>query len=173
MAQLKIEIEGMSCGGCASRITSALQRDSRIEYAVVDFATKTGIVKGSATIDEVQKIVESVGYTIRSDEHKSQEEVDQSAGAELTKAIINLSISAALTMAVVALAMGPWTVEYNPVIQGILTTIFILGPARGFFLRFVKQMARGFVTMDALVSIGIFSAWAISIALVIQGHEHL
>ena len=76
--QIKIDIDGMSCGGCASKITSALQRDARVSSAVIDFATNTGVVEGDISRDDVTRIVESVGYHIRAERDETSDVSSQS-----------------------------------------------------------------------------------------------
>jgi Cu+-exporting ATPase len=173
MAEIKIEVEGMTCGGCASRVTSALQLDPRVDYAIVDFATRSGMVRGEVSRDDIKKIIESVGYHLAKQDDRDEASRALAASKELNAGLLKIFIAAAMSIPVVIVAMGPWHFAHGDAIQAVLTTAFLVGPASGFFIRFLKQLRLGFVTMDALVSIGMLSAWAISIALMGQGQGHL
>ncbi len=170
--QIKIEIEGMSCGGCASKISSALQRDSRVASAVIDFATHTGVVEGSLSRSEIANIVESVGYHLKN-ERDDENEPASAPRLNLSADLRQLLVAGALTTAVALMAMGPWTFAHQEWWEAGLTTIFMGWPGRGFFSRALKQMSKGFVTMDLLVSLGMLSAWLVSVIMMREGHEHL
>ncbi len=189
--QIKIDIDGMSCGGCASKITSALQRDARVSSAVIDFATNTGVVEGDISRDDVTKIVESVGYHIRAERDETSDVSSQSIRV-LSPDIKNLWIAGLLALPVVVMAMGPWadvqrsidrpfdhpsfdlkSLDPLTLWEAALTTLFLVWPARGFFTRAIKQMTKGFVTMDSLVAVGMLSAWFVSVIMMNVGHGHL
>jgi len=174
--KIKFEITGMTCGGCASKITSSLQKDPRISSAVIDFATATGIVFGTAVETDVAKIVENLGYGYRS---SSAQKVGANSIKDLSridkKRGLNPGWVAAFILAVpvMTLAMGPWHIESSALIQGVLTTLFLIGPASSFFIRAIKQITHGYVTMDVLVAVGMLSAWVLSWFMFFHGSEHL
>ena len=162
----------MTCAGCASKITSALQRDRRVSSAVIDFATRSGVIEGEISEQEIERIVNSVGYRISSF-GQLQAETKKSAD-QLSAEVRRLIPATFLAAPVVLVAMGPWNVPYGAWIQLSLTTVFMLGPASGFFIRAIKQIRHGFVTMDTLVALGIGSAWSASLVMMASGHsEHL
>lgn len=162
----------MTCGGCASKVTSALQRDARVSSAIVDFATRTGVVEGDLTREEIGVIISSVGYKLAAelDASVSSNHFEPNKyGPEVQKLIP----AAALAIPVVVLAMGPWHVDHGDWWQFVLTTLFLVWPARSFFIRTFKQLQHGFVTMDTLVSIGMGSAWLASLVMMQTDSMHL
>ena len=170
--QIKIEIEGMSCGGCAAKISSALQRDTRVSSAVIDYATQTGVVDGSLSRGDIKKIIESVGYHLR-DDREAEDDPDLRPSHRLSDDMRQLLVAAVLALTVALMAMGPWTFARQSWWEAGMTTVFLIWPARGFFSRAIKQLRKGFVTMDTLVSLGMVSAWLVSIIMMHDGHEHL
>ncbi len=170
--QVQIEVEGMTCGGCASRVTSALQRDPRVSSAVVDFATRSGVVDGDLSRDDIAKIIASVGYKL-AEAADAETAITSSSASGLSPEFKRLLPAATLALPVVILAMGPWHPDSGAFWQMILTTLFLMWPARGFFLRAVTQVSHGFVTMDTLVSIGMGSAWLVSMAMIRETSHHL
>jgi Cu+-exporting ATPase len=170
MEPIKFEIDGMSCGGCAAKITSALQRDPRVVSAVIDFATHSGVVEGEVSRSDVSQIVASLGYHLKDDATARAVPRGEQAVPSLSREVF---VAGVIALPVVVLAMGPWTLNHQESWQAVLTTIFMLGPARGFFFRAGRQLRQGFVTMDALVAIGMASAWLTSVIMMAKGHEHL
>jgi heavy metal translocating P-type ATPase len=167
----KIEIGGMTCAGCASKITSALQRNQDVSSAVIDFATRSGLVEGQISSAAIEDIITSLGYKVLS-------VGDKAANIPISRGFISPEMSqlmqgGLLAVPVMIVAMGPWQLTYGSWIQLLLATAFIIGPGRGFFVRTVKQLGHGFVTMDTLVAMGVGSAWMMSIVMMILGHHHL
>ena len=168
---IQFRVSGMTCGGCAAKITSTLQKDNRIRSAMVDFATGTGVISGSITAEDVAKMVSSLGYGFQ-----NAAEVQGGAPIQESRPLLGDSawlLSLSLAVPVVFLAMSPWHFSWSGLAQAILTTLFLIGPAAGFFRRALTQAAHTYVTMDSLIAIGMFSAWLLSVVLLVNGSTHL
>jgi len=170
--QSRFEVEGMTCGGCASKVTSALQKDPRVVSAVIDFATRTGVVTGDIESAEIQRIVKDIGYKVVTNAPESSS-AGSATRSDMTHEEARLIIAAVLVSPVIILAMGPWDVKNSGLWQALLTTLFMVGPASGFFKRSWTQLRHGSVSMDALIAIGMASAWIISVAMLTTGSHHL
>lgn len=170
-SRIKLEINGMSCAGCASKITAALQRDQRVASAVIDYATHSGVVDGDIPVDDIKEIIKSLGYQAGETKDNANELEQQTVSPN--REVARLIAGGLLSAPVVILAMGPWELPFSGVIQLVLTTIFLAWPASGFFTRAFKQLRHKFVTMDTLVALGAGSAWTVSVVMVYQGHQHL
>jgi copper chaperone CopZ len=59
----KILIEGMSCGHCVMRVTKAL-KELRLENVNVDLGSKTALVEGLASDEDIKAAVEDAGYNV-------------------------------------------------------------------------------------------------------------
>lgn len=60
----ELEVEGMSCGGCASSVTKAIQtldRDAKVE---VDLSGKKLRVDTSANLEAVASAITDAGYPV-------------------------------------------------------------------------------------------------------------
>lgn len=59
-----IEVSGMHCSHCTSRIKEALEKDSNIKKANVDLKTNTITITSSneLEIEKVKEIIENLGY---------------------------------------------------------------------------------------------------------------
>jgi len=61
---MSMTVEGMSCGGCARKLTRALLETEGVTAAEVDHETKLAVVHGAATTSALRDAVAGVGYTI-------------------------------------------------------------------------------------------------------------
>lgn len=60
---LRLEISGMTCGGCARSVTRAVQAVPGVVSATVDLEAATVTVEGGAT-DAVRQAIERAGYGV-------------------------------------------------------------------------------------------------------------
>ena len=60
-----LNIAGMSCGGCSSRLTDVLEKSPGITTADVSHETATGVIttNGSVSITQVIERIESAGFS--------------------------------------------------------------------------------------------------------------
>ncbi|MEM4729845.1 MAG: heavy-metal-associated domain-containing protein [Thermoplasmata archaeon] len=64
-AEVRLRVEGMSCGHCAARVTAALENLKGIREVKVNLLEKEAVVKirpGAVTRPELIQAVERVGY---------------------------------------------------------------------------------------------------------------
>jgi len=60
-----LNIDGMSCGGCSSRLTGVLEKSPGITAANVSHETASGVIttNGSVSIAQVIERIESAGFS--------------------------------------------------------------------------------------------------------------
>lgn len=168
---IRFHVQGMTCGGCAAKISSILQRDQRVQSAVIDFATATGVVTGRLTENEVRKTLRSLGYDLQSQDH---DDVDLSSTRMNQLYSFKMwVISLALVLPIMVISMSPQRFWWSVWAEASLATVFIFGPAFVFFSRAARQAYHRHLTMDSLIAVGMASAWLLSVVLAIQGVSHL
>ncbi len=60
--RIELGVEGMTCGGCSSRLERLLNKAEGVEGATVDLEAKRATVLGSITEQQVREIVENAGF---------------------------------------------------------------------------------------------------------------
>lgn len=62
---MKLQVSGMTCGGCARSITRAIEALPLVERALVDLKTGEVTVEGTADEQAVRQAVEEAGFEVR------------------------------------------------------------------------------------------------------------
>lgn len=57
-----VGVEGMTCGGCSSRLERLLNKAEGVEGATVELEAKRATVIGAISADKVKEIVENAGF---------------------------------------------------------------------------------------------------------------
>ncbi len=162
---LQLDIEGMTCASCATRVEKALNAVDGVE-ASVNYATERAtIVRGAVEPAVLLGAIENAGYhaTIHTDES-----VESTVQAESVRR--RLIVSAILTVPIIALSMVP--LLQFPYWQWLVTALAI--PVAGWaawpFHRSAAINARhGVATMDTLISVGVLAAVGWSVYALVFG----
>ena len=166
MADITLEIEGMSCASCVSRVEKALNEVAGVD-ATVNLAThsaRANVSSAEATTERLIAAVERAGYHARlRGAQTSQTRVGVSLGTRLL-------VSVALALPVVVISMVPalqWDGWQWPV-AALATPAALWGgwPLHRGAIRSLRNRA---ATMDTLVSIGILAAWLWSMYALVLG----
>ena len=62
---LKLKVDGMTCGGCASKVKRAIEGINGVENVVVDHKTGRAVVDGHMNHDFVKNVVTEAGFEVR------------------------------------------------------------------------------------------------------------
>ncbi len=173
-ADLVLSVEGMTCASCVGRVERALKAVPGVTSAVVNLATETASVSGTAESADLVRAIAAAGYTAvpkRADDETEQRKAAEEAGLRR-----DLSLSAILSLPVFVMEMGGHLVpalhhfigstigmHASWVIQFVLTTLALVGPGRRFFVKGVPALLRGAPDMNSLVAVGTGAAYAYSI----------
>jgi Cu+-exporting ATPase len=164
--RVDLELEGMTCAGCAARIEQSLNRLGGVD-ATVNFATERATVAfdpDSATVDDLVEAVEGAGYGahVRGAPHEHGDEGSESS--------LRLTVAAALTVPLVVLAMAPG-VRFGgwEWLAFALSTPVVFWSGLGFHRTALAAARHGAATMDTLVSLGTLAAWAWSTVVLLGG----
>jgi Cu+-exporting ATPase len=156
-----LELEGMTCASCASRIESKLNGLDGVE-ASVNLATERAAVRYDAervAVDDLVRAVEAAGYRATTEPRHTH--ADGAVRARLFAAGL-------LTAPLAALAMvGPFHFRGWEWVALALATPVVFWSGWPFHRAAVTNLRHGAATMDTLVSLGTLAAWTWStVALV-------
>ncbi|MDO9485132.1 MAG: heavy metal translocating P-type ATPase [Actinomycetota bacterium] len=158
-----LQIGGMTCASCASRVEKKLNKLSGVT-AEVNLATEIAHVYAASDIPDIELIsaVESAGYTA-SVPKPSTENADEPK-AEVNPWQERLYVSAALTVPVVLMAMIPALQFRNwQWLSLALAAPVVLWGAWPFHRTAWVNLRHRAVTMDTLISIGVLAAFVWSL----------
>ncbi|MFL2002130.1 heavy metal translocating P-type ATPase [Microbacterium sp. A1-JK] len=165
---VELEITGMTCASCATRIERKLNRLPGVE-ATVNYATEKARVRGT-DVDTADLIsaVESAGYQAALPAPPAASMTDSEAkppeDAELVALRRRLLISAALALPVAVLSMIPaLQFTYWQWLALTLTAPVAVWGAWPFHRATAVNARHGAATMDTLISLGVIAAFGWSL----------
>ncbi len=162
-----LQIAGMTCASCATRIEKKLNRMSGVE-ATVNYATETAKVQlpEEVSVADVLETVEATGYrasvpapTPSAADDDAPDQPDEAAALRQ-----RLLISTALTVPVVAMAMIPaLQFTYWQWLSLTLAAPVVVWGAWPFHRAAWVNLRHGAATMDTLISVGVGAAFVWSL----------
>ena len=164
-----LNIEGMTCSSCVSRVEKSLSQLPGVN-AAVNLATNSARVDfpASVTTDDLLAAVAKTGYTAhvppsRSElNHASEHNHDAPAGSAPLS--LRLAISLALTVPIVVLAMVPaWQFDYWQWVSLVLATPVVFWAGWLFHRATFINLRHRTLTMDTLITMGTFAAYGWSV----------
>ncbi|KGX89754.1 heavy metal translocating P-type ATPase [Pontibacillus marinus] len=173
--KLELDVYGMTCAACSSRIEKVLNKMDGIQEASVNLANETALVEytpGLVSLDNIIARIQKLGYD--AEERAAREEKSSQKEEELKKKRIKLIVSAILSLPLLYtmfehlfglpvpdLIMNPW-------VQFILATPvqFVIGWQ--FYEGAYKNLKNKTANMDVLVALGTSAAYFYSLAEAIQ-----
>lgn len=177
--KIELDIGGMTCAACATRIEKGLNKVPGVTRAAVNLATETAQIEGFG-IDEGALIarVQKLGYQAapRAEQDQSDESPVSRAAHHLKwMFIISAILSAPLLWSMVShFSWTSWVYLpdflMNPWVQMAIATPvqFIIGWR--FYRGAYKALRNGSANMDVLVALGTTAAYAYSVYLAWQWH---
>jgi Cu+-exporting ATPase len=165
---VRLELEGMTCAGCAARIEKSLNALDGV-HATVNLATEQATVDAGPGVDvaELVAAVEATGYGAHAVEERPPAAHDHVDDPLPTR---RLAVAAALTLPTALLGMLP-AVRFDgwewAALALSLPVVFFAGAV---FHRAAARSARyRAATMDTLISIGTLAAWLWSAVVLVLG----
>ena len=169
---VRLELEGMTCASCASRIERTLNKLEGVE-ATVNYATEEAAVDFDPARRRVEELIAAVvaaGYAA-SLPGAPRSDVSERTARWLLRRLV---VAAALSVPLVLLAMVPplrfggW--EW---LAFVLSTPVVLWSGWPFHRAAARNARHGAATMDTLISIGTLAAWGWSTVVLTGGlDEH-
>lgn len=169
--KLELEITGMSCANCASRIEKRLQREPGVSGAFVNLASERATVQfaAPATVPGLIAAVEKLGFGAiparRADEAELQRKKEDRA--MLRDLIIAACMTAPMLLGMLLSTLGVHNsliiFLHNEWVQLVLATVVQIGVGRRFYKNAWKSLRSGGSNMDVLVAMGTTSAYLLSV----------
>jgi Cu+-exporting ATPase len=159
VTEITLELEGMTCAGCAARIERGLNELEGVQ-ASVNLATEKAAVRydeSSLDVEALLATVEASGYRA-SPAGETEREPRETVRTRLAVAT-SLTVPLALVAMVPPLQFDGW--EW---LAFALATPVVFVAGWPFHRAAVRGLRHGAVTMDTLVSLGTLSAWIWSTA---------
>jgi P-type Cu+ transporter len=155
---LQLDIEGMTCASCATRIEKALNKVEGVD-ASVNYATEQATIVGDAPTEVLLKAVESAGY------HAQVHSEEPSGPPDPIRAVrTRLIVSAVVTVPVLVLSMIPplQFLYWQWLVFALAVPVATWG-AWPFHRAAALNARHGVATMDTLISVGVGAAlgWSI------------
>ena len=164
--RVRLDLEGMTCASCASRIERKLNLLEGVE-ATVNYATDQATVTydpGAVTVDQLVATVAAAGYGA------SLEDVDAAAPDETGALKVRLAVAIALSVPLAALSMVmQLQFEGWEWVAFALSTPVVLWAGWPFHRAALVNARHGAASMDTLVSVGTLAAWGWSTVVVVGG----
>ena len=165
-SRVELEIGGMTCASCASRIEKRLNTVDGVS-ATVNYATERAAVTihGNVGIDDLIAQVEAAGYTASQPGAAAGDTGALVDERDLTASLrMRLAISTVLTVPVVVMATtSALQFDYWQWLSLALTTPVVLWGAFPFHRATWMNLRHGAATMDTLISIGTLAAFGWSL----------
>lgn len=178
---LSLQIEGMTCASCVSRVERVLSRVEGVTDVRVNLATERADLHAAASVTRQALVdaVERAGYGVAPEVESSGGSARASAEAQSEKertAARKAILAAVLSLPVFALEMGAhlipsvhhWVLhnvgeEPSWLLQLLLTTLVLALPGRELLGHGIKALFRLAPDMNSLVALGTLSAYGYSL----------
>jgi Cu+-exporting ATPase len=167
VAEVRLDLDGMTCASCAARIEKKLNKLDGVE-ATVNFATEQATVTcGSGVgVEMLVDAVRSAGYDAREAAPAHEHLYDEPARAMRRR----LFVAIALSVPVALLAMVPplQFADWEWVALGLATPV-VFWSGLGFHRAALKAARHLSASMDSLISMGTLAAWLWSAVVLVAG----
>lgn len=172
---LDFEVEGMTCGSCATRVQRTLQKDAGVAVAEVNYATGRArvVLDPDADPGGLEAAVEKIGYHLRPLEDAPRPDPDEASAKDWKRRALGaapLALFMLGTMLSGDAAMGNDAVRLLMFLVATLAQFIIGWP----FLVEAGRRARHLTAnMDTLIAVGTLAAYSFSVHQLLTGGEEL
>ncbi len=178
----ELNIQGMTCAACSTRIEKGLNRMEGVIQASVNLAMERGTVEYNPAVINVEQMIQKIndlGYSAEPVKQDGEEEAVDHRQKEIIRQRNKFVISAILSIPLVWTMLAHFFAEQwvpplflNPWFQFILATPvqFVIGWQ--FYRGAYKNLKNGSANMDVLVAMGTSAAYFFSLAQVMRGQYH-
>ncbi len=174
---IELDISGMTCAACSSRLEKVLSQQSGVELAAVNLATEKAsltVHSGAVSQEDLIAAVAKTGFTAAPATTTAQEraEADARARQQNKREQNRLLVSALLTLPLaLPMFLMPFGVDaaLSPWLQFILASLVQFLCGGQFYIGAIRSLRGGAGNMDVLVVMGTSAAWGLSTYVVFAG----
>jgi len=171
--KVKIDIDGMTCAACASRIEKSLNRLNGITSVHVNLATNSAVIEyneGIVTVHDILEKIKKLGY--KGEIHKGNQhdtvKREEAANSRKRQLVLSILLSFPLLYSMIGhipfdLGVSVPHILMNPWVQLLLATpiqFYIGGP---FYVGAYRALRNKSANMDVLIALGTSAAYFYSL----------
>jgi len=174
---IELDISGMTCAACSTRLEKVLSRLPGVELAAVNLATERAAITihtGAITQEELMAAVASAGFIASPvatsgeqraiAEIKAREQDRREQNRLIISALLTLPLALPMLFMLFDLDVALW-----PWLQFALASTVQFWSGRHFYVGAYKSLRGGAGNMDVLVVMGTSAAWGLSTYVVLTG----
>ncbi|MGA4720810.1 heavy metal translocating P-type ATPase [Fictibacillus nanhaiensis] len=176
--KVDLDISGMTCAACSTRIEKSLKRMEGISSATVNLTNETGSIEYNPSIisvDDVINKIKKLGYHASTQQDRETKKTKKEEEITSKKRKLILSVILSLPLLYTMIAHMPWdfglpmpSVLMNPWFQLLLASVvqfYIGGP---FYVGAYRALRNKSANMDVLVALGTSAAFFYSVVEAIK-----
>ena len=172
---INLQISGMTCQACASRIEKVLNKKDFVANASVNFAGETAQVEyddAQTTPEELMQIIQKTGYqaAIKTTALPEMQPENANLWRNHWRTWLLLAIAAPFMLGMTGMLFGSHALILPAWLQIALASIVQLWLAVPFYKSAIASVRGGLANMDVLVSIGTLAIYLYSIGMMLAGH---
>jgi P-type Cu+ transporter len=172
--KVELDISGMTCAACSTRIEKSLNRMEGISKASVNLTGETGTVEYNPAVVSIEDMlmkIEKLGYkgSIKQDRETKKSKKEEEISSKKRKLILSIVLS--LPLLYTMLAHMPWDTGLpmphllmNPWFQFVLASIVQFYIGGQFYIGAYRALRNKSANMDVLVALGTSAAFFYSVA---------
>lgn len=181
--EITVDIQGMTCAACSSRIEKVMNKTDGVEAATINLTLETGqIIYDPSKIDEeaLIKKIQTIGYdaTIRHEDSAPSNHKEKEITKKTRMVIVSAIFSFPLLWTMFAHFSFTSTIYVpdflmNPYLQWTLASVVQFGIGWQFYKGAYYSLRNKSANMDVLVALGTSAAYFYSVYIVLKNQQHI
>lgn len=176
MQKVSIQIGGMTCQSCASRIEKVLNKKDFVQQAGVNFASEEAQItfdEKQTSVEQLIQIIQKTGFTAQLKQEQAELPQERKISWQL---ILLWLINVPFLIGMLGMMLGRHDWMLPPMWQMVLATIVQFGLAIPFYKSAWGSIKGGLANMDVLVSLGTLTIYFYSVFMLFympyMSHDH-
>ncbi|MFZ0476909.1 MAG: heavy metal translocating P-type ATPase [Halobacillus sp.] len=172
--KVELDIHGMTCAACSTRIQKGLSHMNGIEEASVNLTTEAGVIEYQPGLVSTEQIIEKIkdlGYDAVIKKYREEQKDYKEEELKRKKRQLFLSIILSLPLLYTMIGHLPWDLGIpvpelmmNPWFQFVLATPVQFYIGAPFYIGAYRALKNKSANMDVLVALGTSAAYFYSVA---------